>query len=41
MLTLPEAKNRSEPQQYRIIYPSGRDFMLTGIFGELIVGREP
>lgn len=40
VLTQAEAKNRGEPAQYRILYPSGKDFMLTGVFGEMIAGRE-
>lgn len=37
---LAEAKSRSEAAEYRVLYPSGRDFKVTGVFGQAMKGRE-
>ena len=37
---LSEAKRRGETADYRILYPSGKDFRVSGIYGQATQGHE-
>ncbi len=35
-----EAKQRDEVAEYRVLYPSGKDFRVRGVYGQATKGRE-
>ena len=39
-LALAEANGRGEASDYRVLYPTGKDFAVRGIFGQAMKGRE-
>jgi hypothetical protein len=37
---LRDAKRKGDASEYRVVYPSGRDFRLTGVYGQAMKGHE-